>query len=293
MSPGGSCGLRRHRNLSLLLTVLWLFPACRPNVREVTLEGQVLAIDAARNEITIKHGDIKGFMPGMTMPFKVKEAGLIQGRKVGDLVRATLVVGETEAYLTSIETTGHAVLTESPPPPRMDLLTPGDVVPDTQLVDDRGQPRRLTDWRGRTIAVTFIYTRCPIPDFCPVMDRRFAEVQQVLAADAPFRDQVHLLSVSFDPSFDTPVVLAAHAKKAGADPQVWSFATGEVKAIEQLASRFGVSVIRNDATPAEVVHNLRTAVIDPEGRLVTVLNGNEWQASELVTALRTVVAHPR
>jgi protein SCO1/2 len=121
------------------------------------------------------------------------------------------------------------------------------------------------------------------------MDRRFAEVQQIISGDAALRGKVRLVSVSFDPAFDTPTVLAAHAKKAGADPSVWNFVTGDVKTIETFASRFGVSVMREAANPAEVVHNLRTAVIDGEGRLVSVLNGNEWQASELVGALRTVV----
>jgi protein SCO1 len=292
MSRGGRHWLR-VRTLCLLLTVLCLSPACRSSARQVTLEGQVLAIDAQRREITIKHGDIPGFMPGMTMPFTVKDVRLLDGKKAGDLVRATLVVEDIEAHLTSIETTGHAALAEPPPPPRMDLLTPGDVVPDTSLVDDRGRAHRLGDWHGQAIALTFIYTRCPLPDFCPVMDRRFAEVQQIVGTDTALQGKVHLLSVSFDPSFDTPDVLAAHAKKVGADPKVWSFVTGDVKTVEPFALRFGVSVIRNPATPAEVVHNLRTAVIDPEGRLVTVLNGNEWQASELVTALRTVVGASR
>jgi len=278
-----------HPILFLLVTVLSCLPACRPRAREVTLEGQVLAVDATRREITIKHGDIQGFMPGMTMPFKVREAKLIEGKQAGDLVRATLVVDDTEAYLASIDTTGHAALTEPPPPPRIDLLTPGDAVPDTALVDERGQSHRLADWRGQALAVTFIYTRCPLPTFCPVMDRRFAEVQQIISRDDALRGKVRLLSVSFDPAFDTPAVLATHATKAGADPAVWSFATGEVTVVEQFAARFGVSVMRDPATPTEVVHNLRTAVLNREGRVVSILNGNEWQAAELVTALRTAV----
>jgi protein SCO1 len=282
--------VRFCRPLSLALTVLCLCAAaCGPRARVVTLEGQVLAVDTARREITIKHGDISGFMPGMTMPFKVREPRLLEGKTAGDMVRATLVVDDTEAYLSAVEKTGHAALTEAPPPPRMELLTPGDVVPDTSFVDAQRKPRHLADWRGQAIAVTFIYTRCPLPDFCPLMDRRFAEVQRTIVADVALRAKVHLVSVSFDPTFDTPTVLGAHAAKVGADPAVWTFVTGEQPEVERFASRFGVSVMRERANPDEVVHNLRTAVIDREGRLVNVLNGNEWQASELVTALRTVV----
>jgi protein SCO1/2 len=269
-----------------VLLVVWVCACAR--TPEYELRGQIVAVDSARQEITIKHEDIRGFMPGMTMPFKVRDASLLTGRTPGELIRATLVVEETEGYLKSIEVTGRAPLTEAPPAPRVDPLAPGDAVPDVSLVDQDGKPRHLADWRGHPVAVTFIYTRCPLPDFCPLVDRHFAEVQRDVLSDPRLRARVRLLSISFDPGFDTPAVLAGHAKKLGADPAVWTFLTGERDGIDAFASRFGVSVMREDPKATELVHNLRTAVIDANGRLVKILNGIQWQPSELVAELRSI-----
>jgi protein SCO1 len=263
--------------------------ACAPRGREYELRGQILAVDPARSELTVKHEDIRGFMPGMTMPFKVRDSKLLAGRKPGELIRATLVVEETEGYLKSVTVTGSAPLSEPPPPPRVDPLNPGDEVPDVSLIDQDGKPRHLAEWRGQAVAVTFIYTRCPLPDFCPLMDRQFAEVQRDVTRDTTLRGHVRLLSITFDPAYDTPEVLAAHAKKLGADPSTWSFLTGDRTAIEGFAARFGVTVMRENPAAAEVVHNLRTAVIDGRGRLVKVLNGIQWQPSDLVAELRSAV----
>jgi protein SCO1/2 len=172
----------------------------------------------------------------------------------------------------------------------MDVLTPGDPVPDTRFTDDTGVARALSEWRGTVVAVTFIYTRCPLPDFCPRMDRNFAAVQRDILADPKLRDKVTLLSVSFDPTFDTAQVLADHARRAGADPRVWRFATGERDAIASLASRFGVSVIREESGAKDIMHSLRTAVIGPDGRVAAILSGNDWTAGELLDALRRASA---
>jgi protein SCO1 len=257
---------------------------------EYELRGQVLAVDPDRQEVTIKHEDIRGFMPGMTMPFKVRSTALLSGRKPGELVRATLVVEESSAYLTAIESTGHAPLTDTAPlRPRIDILNPGDVVPDASFVDERGAPRTLAAWRGTAIALTFIYTRCPVPDFCPLMDRRFAELQRAVLEDVALRGRVHLVSVSFDPAFDTPAVLAAHAKKVGADGSVWSFLTGDRSEIDRFSSRLGVSIVQDRESAPEIVHNLRTAVIDGDGRLVRIFTGNEWTVAELLPEMKTAV----
>jgi protein SCO1/2 len=248
------------------------------------LRGQVLAIDPSRREITIKHEDIRGFMPGMTMPFKVRDARLLDGRSAGELITATLVVEDSEGYLESIAAVGRAPLTDTVRP-RRDPLSTGDLVPDVRLVDESGRETPLSAWRGRTVAVTFIYTRCPIPDFCPAIDRRFADAQAQLLKEPELRGAVHLLSISFDPEFDTPAILAAHAKKLGADPAVWSFMTGSRAEIEAFAANFAVQIMRDDRA-TDIMHNLRTAVISPDGRLRAVLGGSDWQAADLIEALR-------
>lgn len=255
--------------------------------RQYELRGQVLAVDRARQELTIKHDDIRGFMPGMTMPFKVKDPRLLDGQEPGDLVQATLVVQDANAYLSSVARTGHAALTEaSSPAPRVELLEPGQPVPDVGLTDEAGTRHTLSDWRGRIVAVTFIYTRCPLPDFCPRMDQQFKTVQSEILADAGMRDRFTLLSVSFDPAFDTPPVLAAHAKQVGADPRIWRFVTGDRDTVAEFASRFGTAIMRDGSDVASVTHNLRTAVIASDGTLLTVLHGNEWTPADLMNALR-------
>jgi protein SCO1 len=278
-----------RRSRVVWLGVLLAAAACSRG-REYELRGQVLAVDPQRQELTIKHDDIRGFMPGMTMPFKVSDARGLDGRQPGDLIRATLVVEETSGYLKDITVTGRAPLSGPPPLPRVDLLQPGDTVPDGVLIDESGKTRTLAEWRGHVVAVTFIYTRCPVPDFCPQMDRRFGEVQRMVAGDAGLRDRVHLLSISFDPDHDTPAVIAAHARKVGADPGIWSFLTGDRQSVTPLAARFGVNVMPGEAAPPDIVHNLRTSVIDAKGRLSVVFGGSDWTAQTLVDALRNADA---
>lgn len=257
----------------------------RTPVREYELRGQVIAVDAARREITIKHEDIPRFMPGMTMPFKVRDARLLEGRVPGDLVRATLVVEDADAHLRTLERTGSAPIAREPAPPAASvLLGAGEEVPDAAFIDQTGASRRLSEWRGQVLAVTFIYTRCPVPTFCPAMDRNFKAAQSALEKDPSLRTRAHLVSVSFDPDVDRPPVLAAHARRVGADPGRWTFLTGDRDEIDRFASRFGVAIMRDD--PREIVHNLRTPVIDAEGRLVEVLRGNEWTVSDLLATMR-------
>jgi protein SCO1/2 len=276
----------------LPITVVLALAGCSTssNTREYELHGQVLAVDPARQEITIKHGDIHGFMPGMTMPFKVRDRALIQGRVPGDLVKATLVLEETDAFLRTIEKTGSAPLTEPAPAPRVDVLGPGDTPPDVELVDESKLPRRLSAFRGQTVGVTFMYTRCPLPNFCPLMDRNFKTVQDRVLADPGLRGRVRLLSVTLDPEFDRPAVLAKRARSLGAVAGTWSFLTGERESVERFAGAFGVSIMRDDPAKQEVVHNLRTGVVRPDGTILTVISGNEWTPEQLVDELRKAVA---
>ena len=278
---------------TIALMVAFAAAACTspPPPRQYEVKGQILSIDPERQEVLVNHEDIPGFMAAMTMPYKVNDPALLEGKAPGDLFTATLVVEEVDAYLSALTRTGRAPLPDRTSVPLItaaDLLDPGDVVPDQVLVDQDKTPRLMVSLRGHRIALTFMYTRCPLPDFCPRMDRHFADVQAAIKADRSMAD-VRLVSVTLDPEFDTPDVLKAHAAALNADPAIWHFVTGEPPEVMAFARAFGVT-----AEPGEpgamMVHNLRTAVIDPQGRLVSVESGNMWTPAELIADLKAVAA---
>src|SRR5262245_10624372 len=229
-------------------------------------------------------------MPGMTMPFKVKDDRLLHDKAAGDLVTAQLAVGNNEAWLTALEKSGTAPLEEHVGFPAASFVVPvrtGDMAPDTTLTDQAGQPLTLSAWRDAAVVITFIYIRCPLPQFCPLMDRRFAEVQAAARDNESLRGRVRLLSVSFDPQHDTPEAMTEHAAKVGADPAIWRFATAEPGTVDPFAAAFGVNVIREaDGT---ITHNLRTAVLAPGGHVVAVYDGGDWTAAQVVDSLRAAL----
>jgi protein SCO1/2 len=287
----------RYTALLPLLLVPIVLGACakpQPAARQYTLTGQVLEVRTDRAELVIRHQDIPGFMPAMTMPFKVKEVEAARARVAGDLVRATLNVTDEEAWLSSIEKTGWAPLPERTTPirPAVSFVEPGQEVPDQALLGEDGRPFRLSALRGSPVLLTFIYTRCPIPEFCPRMDALFGAVQRAVK-DGRLRGPVRLLSVSFDPDFDTPAELGRHAARVGADRAIWTFATGPKAEIESWGAGLGLSLIRDERNPAAITHNLRTAVIDPRGRLVTILDGNHWTPDEAIAALALAPSLPK
>ncbi len=257
------------------------------------IQGQLLGVQLDTGQVLLKHGAVVGYMDAMTMPFQVADRASILQRRPGDLVAATLVVEPTRVFLENVVVTGTAPLPEAaaarPVAEGVHVLAPGDPVPTVALTNQSGQPASLADWTGAAGVVTFIYTRCPLPDFCPLMDARFAEIQGLASEDAALAGKVRLLSVSFDPANDTPAVLTAHAAKAGAKPG-WAFATAPPAIVDRFAAEFGVNVIRE--TDGSITHNLRTAVIGPDGRVAAVYSGNDWTAAELVDDLRRALTAP-
>ena len=275
------------------LTVLALGMACsrEPAGREYQLQGQILAIQPERNEVLLKHQDIKGFMPGMTMPFTVKDPGLLRDKAAGDLVTATLVVSDNSAHLSSLTKTGHAAVDVPATPPAPPILQPGEPVADAALVDQNGKKTSLAALRGQRVALTFVYTRCPLPDYCPLMDRHFVAIQKRLRA-TPALGDVRLVTATLDPEFDTPAVLKAHAERLGADTRVWSFVTAEPDAMAAFGKQFDLYVERNEQDAIDITHNLRTVVIDAGGRLVKMRTGNDWTPADVIADLEAAAAPP-
>jgi protein SCO1/2 len=254
--------------------------------RRYTLQGQILSISADRMEASIKHEEIPGFMSAMTMSYKVREASQYQNLKPGDLITSTLVIEPNGAYLTDVKRVGEAPLEQAPPATSgFELLKPGEAVPNVTFTDQDARTRDFTSFAGSTVVLTFIYTQCPIPTFCPLMDRHFATLQKSLESD-PSLSRVHLVTVSFDPVTDTPPVLKAHARKLGADPARWTFLTGNRDEVDRFAMRFGVSIVRDMATPTDITHNLRTAIIGPDGTLMKSYTGNSWTPEEILADLK-------
>jgi len=282
------------RTIIALTLAAGLAAACgrADNGRTYQLTGQMLVVKPETNEVLVKHDDIPGFMPAMTMPYTVKDAALIRERVPGDLITATLVVAPDGAFLSAITKTGFAPVPEDarttiPAAANVHLLQAGDRVPETKLTDQDGKSISLAEFKGSAVAVTFIYTRCPLAQFCPLIDRRFAEVQQLAAGDPALAGKVRLVSISFDPQFDRAETLRAHARKIEANPAVWRFATADQATVDRLAAEFGVNVIREkDGT---ITHNLRTAIVAPTGHISSIVDNNAWTADELVAALKNAL----
>jgi protein SCO1 len=275
------------RLVASILAGLAVACTATPKPREYQVVGQVIRIDRSTGYVTLRHEDIQGFMPAMTMPFAVKPATLLEGREPGDLVTATLLVDGAEAWIGTLTKTGHAPL----PPAEASAaqgLAIGDRVPDQTFTDQQGGPLTL-DWLdGRVSAITFVYTRCPLPEFCPAVDSRFRTLQQEIASapDSSPLAGVRLLSVTIDPEYDTPQVLSAHAARLDARPDVWRFVTAPLDEVAKFGHQFGLDVRKSGAGAADIEHNLRTIILDRDRRIVAMLTGATWSARELADKVR-------
>lgn len=258
----------------------------KKEVRTYELEGRVVSVDRRAKQVVVAHKEIPGLMKAMTMGFPLKNERDLDRVQPNDRIAGTLYVEADRSYLEILVIQrgpeGGDDAPEAPAGP-----APGDAAPDIALVDHDGRALKLSELRGRAYAVTFIYTRCPLPDFCPRMDRNFVEAAKHLQADPGAAARYQFLSVSFDTEYDTPAVLKQYraryrrSEPAGAVP--WSFVTGAAEDVRALATFFGLTYTGEGA---EIVHTLRTAVVDGEGRVVRVFSGNQWTPEELVAALR-------
>jgi protein SCO1/2 len=262
-----------------------------PPAKRYELSGQILAVHTDRQELAIKHNDIVGYMPGMTMSFPVATKSLMEGRTPGELITATLEVTGLIGRIVAITHTGNAPLPDDTNSAAMTggILAIGDPIPDAALIDQADRRRTLAEWKGTPLLITFIYTQCPLPNFCPAMNRNFASIQRSLAADPALKGRLKLVSISFDPEHDTPAVLAEFAAKHDTDPAVWTWLTGDRVTTDRLAAKFGVSVIREGSTAADVIHNLRTTLVDADGRIVQIYSGADWTSSTVLSDLRGIL----
>ena len=260
--------------------------AASKEARRYPFRGVVRSVDAPKREVTVEHEAIPDFMDAMTMSFPVHDdPQVFEILHPGDRVEAKLVVDGGNYWLEQILTKGFvatpaagasagAVVT---PEPNRGMAV-GDPVPDFALTDQTGRTVRLSQMRGSPVAVTFLYTRCPIATACPLTATKFAKLDSLLKEKGFGK----ILTITVDPEHDTPKVLADYAKSLGADPVRWKFLTGDPKAVADVATSFGV-IYYPEA--GQVVHGQAAAVVDSSGRLATIYYGQTWEPEHLLRDL--------
>jgi protein SCO1/2 len=251
------------------------------------LRGRIVSTNPAKGEVTIDHKAIPGFMEAMTMPYKLRDTRIIGELHPGDLITADVLVSQgpdAAVYVDHFVVTGQAK-PDYRPAVQYHVPQPGDKVPDFKLVNEDGRPIHLGQFRGKALLLTFIYTRCPLPDFCPRVTHNFAVIEKSLAAYPALYAKTHLLCASFDPDGDTPERLKSYGETymGNAAPKAfahWDFAVSSKPELQSMAQYFDVGLSREaDGT---ITHTLSTTLIGPDGKVVRFYSGNEWTPQEVM-----------
>lgn len=264
-----------------------------PNAKRYDLKGKVVAVDKAEKRVTVEHDEIDGYMGAMTMPFAVRKNDYwaLDILKPGDKMTATLVVDNGLSWIENIVITEESATGASETAGAPQEAKPGDVVPDFSLINQDGKQIHLAQYRGRALLLTFIYTRCPLPDYCPLMSNNFAAIEKELKKNQALYDRTHLLSISFDTEYDTPKVLKSYGgayteNYTNETFQHWEFATGTSEEIRRIAGFFGLRYY-NESN--QIVHGLRTVIITPDGKVYKVYNQNDWKPEEVLRDLQATL----
>jgi len=282
--------MRFHYQLLLVCLIAIVLSACshQPPAKRYELDGRVVAVNAAGRQLTIAHQAIPGLMEAMTMPFPVSrdDTWVFRAIAPGDQIHATLVVSDRPELQDINFSKGSDSAGDGTS--QIHIPQPGEQVPNFALVNQSGATIHFADFRGKPLLLTFIYTRCPFPDYCLRMSHNFSEVMQDLQHDPAAFAQTQLLSISIDPDRDKPADLRAYGERyvASVDPafQHWQFASGSPAQVREAADFFGLAYNRKDG---QIVHNLSTVLIGPDGKVRKVYSGNEWKPADVAADFMT------
>lgn len=284
--------MHRLRLCIFLLLTLVLTSSCDQR-RTYDVQGRIAGFGDDGRTLIVEHGDVPGLMPAMTMPFSVSDTSGMGALAARDAVSFTLVISGDSSWIRDIRILPDTALAEHPAGspdvsfgPAPQILEVGDPVPQTELTTHADTTVRLSEFEGRAVLLTFIYTQCPMPDYCPLMSQQFAGLQPIL--QQRYDDGVHLLSISFDPENDTPDELAAYAKRYTDDLDNWTFATADSADIDTFTRQFGEFYTREGS---EIIHNLVTVLIGPDGRVADLWRRNEWTVREVLDAIEKLPIH--
>lgn len=257
------------------------------NAKRFELHGKVVSVQPEDKQVTVTHDQIPGYMDAMTMPFSVRNTSLLSEMKAGDEITASLVVDGSRSWLDEISIVRSVPMEGPVSATPVKQLSEGAALPEVSLTNQDKKESRLSDYRGKAVAFTFIYTRCPLPDYCIRMNDNFGQLEQQLKASGALYDKTHLLSISFDPEHDTPAVLKEFGStRAGrdVDPSFkhWEFVTASPADTRTLADFFGLTY---QPESGQIIHSLRTVVVRPDGTLYKVYKGNNWKPEEIMQDL--------
>lgn len=271
-----------------LWLLLWMAGCSDSGLRRFDVRGVVVSVEEDANRLVVNHEEIPGYMPRMVMPFNVRGNLEQLHLKRGDVIEFTYKVEERESWIEGIEIVGASELDDGLAD-ALDslevsgLLEVGEEMRDYGFVGLGGSSVRLSDYRGDRLAITFIFSRCPVPEYCPRMMRNFSEVSRTLENGEAWAKNWRLFTVSFDPEYDSPEVLQAYGDSFGQRSDRWSMFTCEdQETLSSIAKDVGLKYGESNGT---YLHNLRTVVLDEEGRLVEVFTDENWDPDELVSLL--------
>jgi protein SCO1 len=262
-------------------------------IQTYQIKGIVVASDPTTGEVTIDSEAIPGFMEAMIMPYKLAQPNIATELHPGDHIIARLQVSDSASLLDQIVVTAQSK-PDYKPAAVFNVPEAGQAVPDFKLVNQSGKPISIAQFRGKVLLVTFIYTRCPLPDFCIRMTRNFATIDHLLAADPKLYAKTHLLSVSFDPEYDTPKVLRSYGAAFTGNGRKetfahWDFAVPSRKDLDTVDHFFDVGVTPGDNHT--LAHSLSTTVIGPDGKVVSWYPNNDWKPEDLVKDVKQALGN--
>ncbi len=284
------------KTLILLCGLLLTVPGCKPAVstppaaaatnQTFSVRGIIQQLSPDHRHVTIKHEKIPGYMAAMTMDFSVRDTNALAGFAPGDEITFALVVTGDDDWIENLQRTGKTGGVSGPPGWRAvePELSVGDPLPDYEFTSENGRPVNFSDFHGRAVAFTFFFTSCPLPEYCPRMNRNFAEARNVLLADPNAPANWQLLSISFDSAFDQPLILASYAGiYRGTNADRWLFAVASTNTLASLAPKVDLNFWRESGS---ISHNLRTVVLDGNGKIFRQFDGNDWTPEQLADAIR-------
>ena len=278
-----------------ILSFLLLAAGCKPPAdtpqktsatsQVFVVRGVVQEVPSDKKHATIRHEKIPGYMAAMTMDFSVKDTNALNGISPGDEVTFHLVVTENDDWIEQLQVLAKTNVVAAPTWRVVESeLNVGDALPDYEFTGEDGKVFHFADFRGRAVAFTFFFTSCPLPEFCPRMNKNFAEARKLLTADTNAPTNWELLSISFDPGFDTPQMISGYATfYRGGDADRWRFAVASTNTLAGLAPKVDLNFRREAGS---ISHNLRTVVLDGGGKIFKQFDGNDWTPQELADAIR-------